>query len=130
MHGDAPRIAPPKWRFLAHFGASGEGSVTDLQSQKQLISIGRSNVYHCRKPGQSGRRTEACDRPNRRVIDGHRDAALRGARASVRALAERLGAANVPSSHATNGVFKTGNTAGISKTQIAPKWCRINAVAT
>ena len=78
----------------------------------------RARGAHASPPGrgQIERGTEACDLPNRHVIDGHRHAALRGAVAPVKALAERLGAAVVLVSHATNGVFKA---------------CfRINAVAT
>jgi hypothetical protein len=62
-------MSPSKWRFLAHFGAFWEGSVTDPQSREQLITISRKYVYNRRTRGQSGRGTEACDHPNRDGID-------------------------------------------------------------
>jgi hypothetical protein len=55
---------------------------------------------------------------------------LRGALAPVKALAERLVAADMRVSHARNGVFKAGNTAGFSRNQITLVWFRKNAVAT
>jgi hypothetical protein len=119
-----------KWRFLAHFGAFWEGSVTDPQSQRQLITIGRKYVYHRRKLGQSGRGAGACDLPTRLEIDGHRQAAVRGLLANLKALAERLGAAVERVSHSPNGVFKAGSTNGSSKIQFTRAGCRIHAVAT
>jgi hypothetical protein len=91
------RVSPTgreDWRFLAHFGAFWEGSVTDPQSQKQLITIGRNYVYHRRKRGQIVRGTEACDLPNRDGIDDRRTVAFRGVLATLKAHAERLGAAD------------------------------------
>jgi hypothetical protein len=87
-------------------------------------------VYDRRKSGQIGRGTEARDRPNRRVICGHRHAAERGGLAVLKALAARPSAAVVRVIHVTNRLFKAGNTAGFSKNQVALAWCRINAVAT
>jgi hypothetical protein len=131
LNGPSPTVnLTAKWRFLAHFGAFWEGSVADPQSQKQLITIDRTHVYHRRKIGQSGSGSEACDLPNCRVIDGHRQAALHGALAALKALVERLGAAVVDVSHATNGVFNAGDTAGGPKNQITRAWCPISAVAT
>jgi hypothetical protein len=64
MSGTPPTMnRTAKWRFLAHFGAFWQGSVTDPQSRKQLVMIGRNNVYHRRKFGKK-RARKRCPRPS------------------------------------------------------------------
>jgi WD40 repeat protein len=56
---------PPIGAFWRIFGAFWEGSVTDTQSEKQLITIVRTHVYHRRKRGSTGRDNGTCDVPTR-----------------------------------------------------------------
>ena len=50
------------------FGAFWEGFVTDLQFQKQLITIARNSVYTRRKRVPTGRGTEDFDPPTHQII--------------------------------------------------------------
>jgi hypothetical protein len=57
--------------------------------------VGSFHVYHRRKRKQTRRGTEAGIIPNRSAIYRHRRAAVRGALVTLKALADRLGAAVV-----------------------------------